>query len=131
MQYAQIISSMVLSLRRKVSMKVRQPLNKIMIPILDVSFEKQLEAIKHLVLTEVNVKEMEFLHESSNVLVKKIKANFKSLGPKYGKLMKAIAQEVALLDQKAISQFEKDASFSMSIEGQDLQLTLEDSYNFV
>ncbi len=126
MQYAQSISSMVLGLRRKVSLKVRQPLNKIMIPILDEAFEHQLEAIKNLVLTEVNVKDMEFLKDASGVLVKKIKPNFKTLGPKYGKMMKAISGAINALGQEEIAIFEKEESFSIEIEGQNVVLALED-----
>ena len=91
MSYAQQISSMVLALRRKVSIKVRQPLQKIMIPDMGVSFREQIDKIKDLVLSEVNVKELEYLADDSGVLVKKIKPNFKTLGPKHGKLMKGIA----------------------------------------
>jgi len=126
MKYAQSISSMVLGLRRKVNIKVRQPLNKIMIPILDEAFEHQLEAIKDLVLTEVNVKEMEFLKDTAGVLVKKIKPNFKTLGPKYGKMMKAIAGAVNGMGQEDIASFEQAGSFSLTLDGQELQLALED-----
>ncbi|MCU4177480.1 isoleucine--tRNA ligase [Carboxylicivirga sp. N1Y90] len=126
MQYAQSISSMVLGLRRKVSLKVRQPLNKITIPILDEAFEQQLEAIKDLVLTEVNVKQMEFLKDASGVLVKKIKANFKTLGPKYGKMMKAISGAINALGQEEIAIFEKEESYTLELEGQNVVLALED-----
>nr|WP_321405974.1 isoleucine--tRNA ligase [uncultured Carboxylicivirga sp.] len=125
-QYAQEISSMVLGLRRKVNLKVRQPLNKIMIPILDETFEHQLEAIKSLVLTEVNVKEMEFLRDASGVLVKKIKPNFKTLGPKYGKMMKAISGAINALGQEEIAIFEKEERFSLELDGQKVVLSIED-----
>ncbi|MBS2100769.1 isoleucine--tRNA ligase [Carboxylicivirga linearis] len=125
-QYAQDISSLVLGLRRKVNLKVRQPLNKIMIPILDDTFEHQLEAIKSLVLTEVNVKEMEFLKDASGVLVKKIKPNFKTLGPKYGKMMKAISGAINALGQEEIAIFEKEEQYSLELEGQKVVLSLED-----
>jgi len=125
-QYAQDISSLVLGLRRKVNLKVRQPLNKIMIPILDDTFEHQLEAIKSLVLTEVNVKDMEFLKDASGVLVKKIKPNFKTLGPKYGKMMKAISGAINALGQEEIAIFEKEEQFSLELEGQKVVLSLED-----
>ncbi len=126
MQYAQVISSMVLSLRRKVNIKVRQPLNKIMIPILDESFEHQLEAIKHLVLSEVNVKDMEFLSDSAGVLVKKIKANFKTLGPKYGKLMKQIAASITQFSQDDIALFEKEGKYTLVIENEKVTIDLTD-----
>nr|WP_319401188.1 isoleucine--tRNA ligase [uncultured Carboxylicivirga sp.] len=125
-QYAQDISSLVLGLRRKVNLKVRQPLNKIMIPILDDRFEQQLEAIKSLVLTEVNVKEMEFLKDASGVLVKKIKPNFKTLGPKYGKMMKAISGAINALGQEEIAIFEKEEQYSLELDGQKVVLSIED-----
>lgn len=126
MDYAQSISSMVLSLRRKESLKVRQPLNKIMIPILDSAFEHQLEAIKDLVLTEVNVKEMEYLKDASGVLVKKIKPNFKTLGPKHGKLMKVISAAINAMGQEEIAIFEKEEQYTLEVEGQQIVLALED-----
>lgn len=126
MQYAQSLSSMVLALRRKVNLKVRQPLNKMMIPILDSSFEEQIQAVKNLILAEVNVKEIEFLKESSGVLVKKIKPNFKTLGPKYSKLMKAISAEIAKMGQKDIAQFESTSEFVITVDGQALTLVSED-----
>jgi isoleucyl-tRNA synthetase len=126
MLYAQDISSMVLGLRRKESLKVRQPLKKIMIPVLDVQFQHQVEKIKDLVLSEVNVKEMEFLTDTTGVLVKKIKPNFKVLGPKYGKIMKQIAAFVNQMEQDDIAVMEKEGKVEAEIDGQPLVLTLED-----
>ncbi len=126
MEYAQSISSMVLGLRRKVNLKVRQPLNKVMIPILDEAFEYQLEAIKDLVLTEVNIKDMEYLRDASGILVKKIKPNFKALGPKYGKLMKVISGAINAMSQEEIAIFEKEEQYKLNIEEQQIILTLED-----
>ncbi len=126
MEYAQSISSMVLGLRRKVNLKVRQPLNKVMIPILDEAFEYQLEAIKDLVLTEVNIKDMEYLRDASGILVKKIKPNFKALGPKYGKLMKVISGAINAMSQEEIAIFEKEEQCKLNIEEQQIILTLED-----
>lgn len=126
MGYAQQISSMILSLRRKVSIKVRQPLQKMMIPILDEEFEKQLALVKDLIMTEVNVKDIEFLKDSSGVLVKKIKANFKTLGPKHGKMMKAIAEAVSGMSQTDISQLERTGNVVITIQGQSIDLSLED-----
>ena len=126
MAYAQQISSMVLALRRKVSIKVRQPLQKIMIPILDARFEAQLEAVKDLILNEVNVKELEYLKESTGVLVKTIKPNFKSLGPKYSKLMKPIAAAIGAMTAEDIAAFESAGSFSVEVNGEKLQLLPED-----
>ena len=95
MGYAQSLSSMILALRRKVNIKVRQPLAKIMIPAPDDAFKAQVESIKSLILTEVNVKELQFVTEDDGILKKRIKPNFKTLGPKHGKLMKGIAAEMA------------------------------------
>jgi isoleucyl-tRNA synthetase len=126
MAYAQQISSMVLALRRKVSIKVRQPLQKIMIPILNDGFEKQLDAVKDLILAEVNVKELEYLKESGGMLVKKIKPNFKTLGPKYSKLMKEIAVVVNAMSAQDIAAFEQNGQFPVQIQGQTLVLLPED-----
>ena len=126
MLYAQGISSMVLALRRKESLKVRQPLQKIMIPILDNEFHDQVEKIKDLVLSEVNVKEMEFLTDTTGVLVKKIKPNFKTLGPKYGKMMKQIAAFVNQMTQEDIALIEKDSKINATINEETVELSIED-----
>ncbi len=126
MLYAQDISSMVLGLRRKESLKVRQPLQKIMIPILDLEFQKQVENVKDLILSEVNVKEIEFLTDTSGVLVKKIKPNFKALGPKYGKMMKQIAAFVNQMDQDQIAIVEKEGHIKADIEGSEIELSIDD-----
>ena len=117
MDIAQKHSSLVLGLRKKNKLKVRQPLQKIMVPILNEKFERQLEAVKDLILSEVNVKELEYLKEDSGILVKKIKANFKLLGRKYGKQMKAVAASIAKFEQADISKIEKDGKFILDIEG--------------
>lgn len=126
MKIAQQLSSMILGLRRKESLKVRQPLSKIMVPILSEKFEKQLRAIAPLILTEVNVKEIEFLTETSGVLVKKIKPNFKSLGPRFGKLMKQIAGAIGNFTQDDIVNIEQKGIYPINIDGQDIELTLND-----
>ncbi len=126
MEIAQQLSSMVLGLRRKESLKVRQPLSKIMVPILSKQFEKQLRAIAPLILTEVNVKELEYLTDTSGVLVKKIKPNFKSLGPRFGKLMKQIAGVVGKFNQDDIVKIEQNGTYQINIDGQDIELTLND-----
>ena len=126
MEIAQKISSLVLSLRRKESMKVRQPLGKIMVPVLDPAFEEHLRKVEDLILSEVNVKELEYLHDSTGVLVKHAKPNFKSLGPKYGKIMKSIAAEVNGFSQERIAEFETDGGMDLSIEGEAVTLTRED-----
>ncbi len=115
MGYAQSLSSMILALRRKVSIKVRQPLNKIMLPILDEQFQAQVDLVKNLILTEVNVKELEYLTDTEGVLVKRIKPNFKTLGPKYSKQMKAIAAEVAKMTSHDIAVFEKTGAFELTL----------------
>ena len=125
-EIAQKVSSMVLGLRRKVSLKVRQPLQKIMIPILDSNFESQISKVKDLILSEVNVKELEFLTETSGVLVKKIKPNFKTLGPKYGKHMKFIAGELLKFEQEHIAKIEADKKYVLSNNGEEIILTIED-----
>lgn len=126
MSYAQQISSMVLALRRKVSIKVRQPLQKIMIPDMGVSFREQIDKVKDLVLSEVNVKELEYLADDSGVLVKKIKPNFKTLGPKHGKLMKGIAAVVNTLTPAEITHFERVGRFEVEVEGSKIELLAED-----
>ena len=126
MAIAQTVSSMVLGLRRKVNIRVRQPLNKLMIPVLNASFVSQFEAVKDLVLAEVNVKEVEYLYETSGILVKKIKPNFKTLGPKYGKYMKQISALVAAMSQEDIAFIEREGSKSLDINGEPILLSLED-----
>ncbi len=126
MEIAQNISSMILGLRRKVNIKVRQPLSKIMIPVLDSKFEKQIKAVSSLILSEVNVKEIEFLTDTSDILLKKIKPNFKTLGPRFGKLMKPISTAIAGFKQENISEFESQGNYLLIIDGQEVQLSLDD-----
>ncbi|HWS01661.1 MAG TPA: isoleucine--tRNA ligase, partial [Prolixibacteraceae bacterium] len=126
MEMAQKASSMVLGLRRKEKLKVRQPLARIIVPVLNDSFRRQFEAIENIVLTEVNVKRVEYLTDSSGIIKKKIKPNFKTLGPKYSKLMKQIAIMVAAMDQAQITTFEKEGSFDAVIEGEAVRLVSED-----
>lgn len=126
MDIAQKISSMILGLRRKVSIKVRQPLAKIMIPLPDKSFMKKFEAVKDLVLAEVNVKEVEYIEDTSSILVKKIKPNFKVLGPRYGKLMKEISNSVSGFSREEIASFESSGSYTLTINGQEVILKSDD-----
>jgi isoleucyl-tRNA synthetase len=126
MDIAQKISSMILGLRRKVSIKVRQPLAKIMIPLPDKSFKAKFEAVKELVLAEVNVKEVEYIDDTASVLVKKIKPSFKTLGPRYGKLMKELGAVISGLSQKEIASFEASGKYDISIGGEAVNLTMED-----
>ena len=126
MNIAQTVSSMVLGLRRKVSIRVRQPLNKLMIPLLEKGFKEKFEAVKTLILSEVNVKEVEYINDTAGILVKRIKPNFKTLGPKYSKLMKEIAVEVNAMKQEDILRFEKEGVFSIALPSQSLTLVPED-----
>ena len=126
MQLAQDLSSMVLALRRKVSIKVRQPLMKIMIPVLDPAMEHQIEAIKDLVMNEVNVKEIELIKETTGVITKRIKPNFKTLGPRYGKYMKKIAALTAQFTQEQIAAIETAAETELEIDGDKIMVTPAD-----
>lgn len=126
MQKAQTISSLVLSLRKKEMIKVRQPLQKIMIPVLDEKQRAEIEAISDLIKAEVNVKEIELIDDASGVLVKQIKPNFKTLGPRFGKDMGLIAKEIQNFTQEQINILEKEGSLSIEISGKVLILTIED-----
>jgi isoleucyl-tRNA synthetase len=126
MELAQQISSMVLSLRKKSNNRVRQPLNKIMIPVLNEKFKKQVQAVEKLILSEVNVKTIEYMTEDNGVLVKKIKPNFKALGPRYGKLMKQIAAAVNGFSQDDIKKLEQEKEYLLTIDGQEVLITPED-----
>lgn len=126
MEMAQQISSMVLGLRRKVQIRVRQPLSKLMIPVLSDTMSVQLEAVKDIILSEVNVKDVEYITDTTGVLVKKIKPNFKTLGPKYGKYMKQISATVATMSQSDIFNFEKQGHYTLNIDGENIEMNLED-----
>lgn len=126
MAIAQKISSMVLGLRRKVNLKVRQPLNKIMIPVTGDELRNQIEAVKDLILSEVNVKKIEYLADTSEILVKKIKPNFKSLGPRYGKRMKEIAGLISKMNREDISQLEKENKFILHTNEDEILLGPDD-----
>jgi len=126
MAYAQRISSLVLSLRKKEKLKVRQPLQKMLIPILNDDFEKQVEGVKDLILAEVNVKEIEYVSGAGNIIQKKVKPDFKSLGKKLGKNMKAVADALAALSQEDIQQIEKSGVFETVIAGDIINLTKEE-----
>ena len=126
MELAQQISSMVLGLRRKVQLRVRQPLSKLIIPILNDHMIRQLDAVKNIILSEVNVKEIEYITDTTDVLVKKIKPNFKTLGPKYGKYMKQISTLIAAMEQSDIFEFEKNGRYQLNIGTEPIDLSLED-----
>ena len=115
MALAQQATSMVLALRRKVNIKVRQPLAKIIIPVLDASLQEQIEKVKQLILTEVNVKEAEFIHDTTGLITKKIKPNFKTLGKRYGKQMKEIAAAFAAMDQPTIGAIERAGEYTLEL----------------
>ena len=125
MEMAQKITSMVLALRRKVNIKVRQPLQKIMIPAVDEEQQKHIEAVKDLIMSEVNVKELNFV-EGQGVLVKKVKCNFRTMGKKFGKLMKSIAAQMASLSQDQIAQLETEGCIKLDIEGEEAVVETSD-----
>lgn len=126
MQLAQKVSSLVLSIRQKEKIKVRQPLQKIMIPILDEEQKDDIEAVSELIRSEVNVKEIELLDDASGILVKQIKPNFKVLGPRFGKDMKAIASAVNLLGQDDIQKIEQEGELMLALENKSIILQLTD-----
>ena len=124
MEMAQKITSMVLALRRKVNIKVRQPLQSIMVPATDEQ-RKHIEAVKNLIMSEVNVKELKFV-EGQGILVKKVKCNFRTMGKKFGKLMKGVAAQMDALSQEQIAQLENDGTIAINVEGQDLTVEAVD-----
>ena len=126
MDMAQKLSSMVLGLRRKVNIKVRQPLNRMMLPVLDPSVRDQVEAVKALVLNEVNVKNIEYITDTAGILVKKIKPNFKALGPRFGKQMKEVSAIINGMEQEEIAAFEAAGSHEITLGGEALSLNLDD-----
>lgn len=126
MRIAQGITSLTFSLRKKENLRVRQPLRKIMVPVLDEKTKQQIEAIKPLVLAEVNVKALEFMTADSDIMVKKIKPNFKTLGPKFGPQMKLIAQAIAQFTSEDIDSIENNGSYYIIINDQKIQIDLQD-----
>ncbi|MDD7574672.1 MAG: isoleucine--tRNA ligase [Bacteroidales bacterium] len=126
MQTAQKICSLVLSLRKRNNLKVRQPLSRIMIPAKNAHQQTQIEAVKDLILSEVNVKTIDFLSKENNVLVKSIKANFKTLGPKFGAKMKAIAAAIASFSQEDIATIECEGRFNLTIGQESVEIALSD-----
>ncbi len=126
MQKAQTITSLVLSLRQKEKIKVRQPLQKIMIPVLDEAQRKEIVSVANLIKSEVNVKEIDLIDEDSGILVKQIKPDFKKLGPRFGKDMKAIAQLISEFDQEKIKKLEKEGEIDIEINQKSTKLSLDD-----
>ena len=125
MDVAQKITSMTLALRRKVNIKVRQPLAQIMIPAIDEEQKRHIAAVADLIKSEVNVKELTFV-EGAGILVKKVKCNFRVMGKKYGKLMKQVAQHMDALSQDEISDFEAQGRLQFVLEGQDIVVEADD-----
>ena len=126
MQIAQDISSMVLALRRKVNIKVRQPLSSIMVPVLDDHQKEAIEAVQALILNEVNIKEINYVDNASGILVKKIKPDFKKLGPRYGKIMKPLAAAIAELSQEDILKLEQAGKITIPVADQTAEITTDD-----
>ena len=126
MAIAQQITSMVLSLRRKKNLKVKQPLTAIMIPVLDEAQKQDIEAVADLIMSEVNVKGINYVGGDAGILVKRIKPDFKKLGPKFGKNMKAAAQALTSLEQSQIAQFEKDGKIALTLNGEEAVVQLAD-----
>ncbi|MFA6360417.1 MAG: isoleucine--tRNA ligase [Dysgonamonadaceae bacterium] len=127
MSLAQTASSIVLALRRKVNIKVRQPLSQIMIPYVDEQQKQNIEAIKSLILSEVNVKELHFVDSTNAMLVKRIKPDFKKLGPRYGKIMKQLAIAVQEMSQDDIAMLEKEGKFNLLVNGEQITIELSDT----
>ena len=126
MEMAQIISSLVLSLRKKEMIKVRQPLQRVMVPVLDPSVKKQILAVADLIKSEVNVKEIEMIDDASGILVKNIKPNFRTLGPKFGKDMKHVVSAVNKLEPADITAIERDGEINIEVNGKMTTLQLDD-----
>lgn len=126
MQLAQEISSTVLSLRKKENLKVRQPLSKIMIPILNPATRRQIEHVADLIKSEVNIKTIDFISEDSGVITKKIKPNFKALGPKLGSDMKTVAAQITGFNQQQIAELEKNGQIAVATANKNYDITLED-----
>ena len=126
MQMAQDVTSMVLALRRKVNIKVRQPLECIMIPVVDDAQRAHIDAVKALIMSEVNVKEVRFVEGAAGVLVKKVKCDFKKMGPKFGKQMKAVATAVSEMSQDAIAELEKNGTYKLNVAGEEVTVDVAD-----
>jgi isoleucyl-tRNA synthetase len=126
MQRAQKITSLVLSLRKREKIKVRQPLQRIMIPVLDDFEREQVAAISSLIASEVNVKQVELLDDTSSILIKEVKPNFKTLGPRFGKDMKLVAQAIQTLSDTQVQTLEKEGALKLDLEGKEIVLSADD-----
>ena len=126
MELAQQICSMGLSLRKKSNLRVRQPLAKIMLPVQSENFRQQVERVQHLICSELNIKGIEFMSPDNDILVKRIKPNFKTLGPRYGKIMKAISAEIQNFSQQQINALEAAGKCDLTVEGQPVEILITD-----
>ncbi len=126
MEIAQKMSSMILALRRRVNIRVRQPLARIMVPVSDGSFKNNFEAVKSLILAEVNVRDVEYVDDTSGLLVRKVKPNFKLLGPRFGKKMKEAGAAILALTQSEIAEFEKLGTRNLELDGEVYKITTDD-----
>lgn len=126
MEIAQLLSSMILALRRKENIKVRQPLQKIIVPVVDEAQKNKFEAVKELILNETNIKEIEYVGEDSSILIKKIKADFKKLGPRFGKEMKTVANAISEMSQKQINELAKNGFIELIIDNNPRKIELSD-----
>jgi isoleucyl-tRNA synthetase len=126
MDYAQRISSLVFSLRKQEKLNVRQPLQKVILPVLNDTFQGQVEAVADLIMAEVNVKGIEYLDDTTGIIKKKIKPNFKTLGRRLGKNMKAAAQAIGSMSQEDIAAIEKTKQYTLNVNGESFELTLDD-----
>jgi isoleucyl-tRNA synthetase len=131
MGLAQDISSLILSLRKKVGINVRQPLSRVLIPVMDKHFKEKVEKVKDLILSETNVKNIEYITDTSGVISKKIRPNFKVLGPKVGKDMKLVAETISKLSQQEITKFENEGKYDIagtaySLLPEDVEILAED-----
>ncbi|MFT4846821.1 MAG: isoleucyl-tRNA synthetase, partial [Sediminicola sp.] len=126
MDIAKRMTSLVQSLRKSVKLKVRQPLQKIMVPIIDSTFERQLHDVESIILSEVNVKELEYLHDAADVLVKEIKPDFKKLGPKFGKEMKTLAAQINGFTPDQIAELERNGNIKLLLNDQEVEITTDD-----
>jgi isoleucyl-tRNA synthetase len=127
MEVAQKVTSMVLALRRKVNIKVRQPLQCIMIPVIDDEQKQRISSVRNLIINEVNVKEIQFAEENNDILVRKVKCDFKKLGPKFGKQMKKVASLISGLSQQEISLFDKDGYIDLKMDdNEEVRVILDD-----
>ena len=126
MSYAQRITTLVLSLRKKEAIRVRQPLQKILLPVLNESFKHQVQAVEDLILSELNIKEFEYVSDASGIIKKGIKPNFKTLGKRLGKNMKAGKNAIDHFTQQDIAQIERDGHYNLNIDGASVQINLDD-----